>query len=373
MPGNKCLRRTQMARFVIGLCLTTSSIAIVSFSTLGVKAGATSSRASHDFAGLPGVTQVQSWLSAASKSSALPASLVPKLKGEGSSMFFGDTCTTQPGDSAAAKPCTFGDASATQIVVLYGDSFAQEWIPALNALGQQDHFKVLAFSRLGCPFADIEVQDYEGSVDKNCLPFRASVIAQIKSMRPAPSLVLLSQEYEAVAPGGKFGSITAKSWANATRATLVTLHERGVPLAVVLGYPVAEESPSQCLSIHSNDIAQCATPFDHAFFPSVDKPNSRAVRSAGAAVVNISSILCTSTSCPDVAHGDFVHSDQWHLNEAFVASVDTAFGSLIGCAGTQVAHADNPANGLLVKLLPTQRESSIKRACTATDSPPFNA
>lgn len=374
MVGAKRRRHLRLARNVAGLCLIVSTLAITGASVSGTTAGASQSRASStvDLAKLPGMMQVQSWLAAASKSTRLPMALVSKLKGEGSSMFFGDACTTQPGDSSVAKACSFGDTSATQTIVLFGDSFAQEWIPALNVLGQQDHFKVLSFTRLGCPFANIEVQDYEGSLDKNCLPFRDHVIAQIKAMRPLPSLVLLSQEYEAIAPGGKFGSITAKRWAIATKATLIALREPEMPLAVVLGYPVADESPSQCLSIHSSDIAQCATPLNRAFFSPVDQSNMKAIQSAGAAVVNVSSIVCTSISCPDVVHGDFVHSDQWHLNEAYVASIDSAFGSLVGCAGTQVAGADSPASGILLKLLPTLKEKSVEKACRATDSFPFN-
>jgi hypothetical protein len=374
MAGETRSRRMRLAHILAGLCLTATTLAVIGAPVLEGNAGASESRASGsvDLANLPGVSQVQSWLAAASKSTTLPAPLVSKLKDEGSSMFFGDSCMTQPGGSSAAKACSFGDTSATQTVVLYGDSFAQEWIPALNILGERDHFKVLAFTRLGCPFADIAVQDYEGSLDKNCLPFRADVIAQIKAMHPAPSLVLLSQEYEGMVPGGKWGSISAKTWASATKATLIALREPDVPLAVVLGYPIASESPSQCLSIHSGDVAQCATPFDNAFFPSVDKSNAKAIQSAGAAVVNISSLVCTSTSCPDVVHESFVHSDQWHLNEAYVASLDVAFGSLVGCGGTQVASADSPASGVLVKLLSTQMESAVEKECKAADSSPFN-
>lgn len=320
---------------------------------------------------LPGVGEVQTWIAGAATTKSLPSSLQSQLSAEPDSMFVADPCVTQPGNPSSAKPCSFGDLSAQETVVLDGDSFSEELIPALDLLGKQDHFKLLVFARLGCPFADIPIEDWEGSLDSGCLPFEANAIKAINAMTPQPSLVLLAQEYENQAPGEGYGSISLSQWTKATSEALGKFKIPQVPIGVILGFPEAAETPDQCLSVHESDIDQCSTPDSTALRDSVDLATATAVEEAHAQVVDVSALFC-GNNCPDVVHGDFVFSNQWHLNQAYVESIATAFGSLVGCIGARTTIRNPSSLALLGELLPNQKSQTVRAACAQAVSSPYN-
>ena len=159
-------------------------------------------------------------------------------------MFWADTCKGSPGSPSTATACAFGDTAASQSVVLYGDSFALQWVPALSVLGRAFHFKVLVYVRIGCPFAAKPVLDYEGSLDAGCLPFRSNVVRAINSMKPAPQLVLMAEDLYRFAPDGT--TMTSTQMAAAVATTLKQLAGRRFPIGVILGFPAAKRFAARC-------------------------------------------------------------------------------------------------------------------------------
>jgi hypothetical protein len=346
--------RAVVVGVAISLALAVSSVALASPYT-------TVSR-------LPGVPAVLSWILHSSSPKTLSASLQVELPNEGKSMFWGDSCASYPGGSVKATSCAFGDTSATQTLVLYGDSFALQWVPALSELGVADHFKVLAFVRIGCPFADKAVLDYEGSLDPGCLTFRGNVVSAINAMRPAPQVVLAAEDIYRVAPNGS--SISPKQLAAGIAQTLSQLAVHRFPVGVIVGIPAAREDPSQCLAAHGSDIQACNTALGEAFDKQADGRIISAIRGAHAFAVDVSMLLC-GKSCPDVLHDTLVHSDRWHLSADYVQSLGRPFGSLVGCIGKRAPGRLAPAGGVLERLLaPTGR--SITAACKAAIAAPFN-
>ena len=339
---------------VLSLALTLSGVALASpYSTV--------SR-------LPGVPPVLSWILHSSSSKSLSSTLAGKLSSEPKSMFWADACDSNPGQSADAKSCAFGDTSAKQTVVIYGDSFALQWVPALSQLADADHFKLLVFVRIGCPFADKSVLDYQHSVDTGCLSFRSNVVTAINGLRPAPQVVLAAEDFYRTAPDGS--SISSRQWAAAAGHTLRQLAVHRFPVGVIVGLPAAKVDPSQCLAAHASDVQACDTPLHEAFAKPADMRITAAVRGSHAFAVNVSMLLC-GNSCPDVLHNTLVHADRWHLSAAYVQSLSRSFGSLVGCIGTRAPRRLAPAGGVLSRLLaPTGRP--ITAACKAAISAPFN-
>ena len=54
-------------------------------------------------------------------------------------------------DNVGVINCTYGDKSANRTIALAGGSHAEHWITALDVLGQQHHFKVVTYLKMGCP------------------------------------------------------------------------------------------------------------------------------------------------------------------------------------------------------------------------------
>ena len=61
-------------------------------------------------------------------------------------------------DAAVTKPppCVFGDTAGATTVVLFGDSHAAQWFPALDDIATRHHWRLLVLTKKGCPTAEID-------------------------------------------------------------------------------------------------------------------------------------------------------------------------------------------------------------------------
>jgi hypothetical protein len=268
----------------------------------------------------------------------------------------GGSCATgQPGSSPSATACQLGDLQARSTVVLYGDSFALEWVPALDALGIRDRFKVILFSRVGCPFADLKTIDWEGSVDTGCLPYRKNVVHAIDSMRPYPSLVLLSEETDMGVP--------ISEWMNGIKRTVLQLHQSDFPVDVMFGEAEASSPPSACLARFPSRVTRCSTPSTTALGRDEYPQTAAVLSSLHAGLVNTSSLFCFDGVCPDIISHTLVHSDSWHIDKSFAALATPGIASLIGCTAYQFRSLTSGERLFFQGLLALPASSGLRREC----------
>jgi len=301
----------------------------------------------------------------------LNQNLVSQLQAEPNTRFV-DSCASEPdasNDSPAAVACKYGDSAAAPVMVLYGDSYVEQWLSAFDALGKQDHFKVLAYVRYGCPFAEVTERDYLNSIDPGCAEFRRNVIAAINAMVPPPSLTLLAESQFKVEQAANGSTMSFSTWANGIRSAVERLKTR--PLGVLLGTPIATNFPNDCLGAHLTHIKDCATPTDQAYSVTRDRDDSAAVVAAHAVPVNLSSLFCAQR-CPEVINDQLVFADDDHVNRTYAQQLTTALGSLVACIGTEVPAAQDPPGGILQSLLGGKASSSLAAACHAANSAPYN-
>ena len=115
---------------------------------------------------------------------------------------------TRPSDAV----CTFGDRSSRRVVVLFGDSHATMWVPALNLVGIQRHFKVLVVARASCFVASIDAWDWsKNAPSPACSQFRKWAIQHIQQVHP--STVILSDASDGYQRDTKYHTIPQATWA----------------------------------------------------------------------------------------------------------------------------------------------------------------
>ena len=56
-----------------------------------------------------------------------------------------------------SKPCVYGDTTSTTTVVLFGDSHAAYWFPALDLISQEQHWRLVDLTKDGCPVAEVNI------------------------------------------------------------------------------------------------------------------------------------------------------------------------------------------------------------------------
>jgi hypothetical protein len=312
---------------------------------------------------LPGVASIEIAIQNGMSIQKLPSNIVPQLSGETKSMFWGGSCPIgEPGMSSTAKPCIYGDLNAITSVVVYGDSFSVEWIPVFNALGVRYHFKVLLYARDGCPFADVKFNDWRGSIDSGCLPFRQNVVATINAMDPAPSLVILSEETKDTSPDGVL--LPTVQWTNGVKKTIMQLNQAKFPVDVIFGEPSATSPPSACLSRFPTSITKCSSQSSVALGYHEFQQTASAISSVHAGLINTSSLFCFDETCPDVISNTLVHSDSWHIDESYAVLATKGLTSLTGCTLYQLHSLTPSSRHLLGQLLTGTDQRSVKKACS---------
>src|SRR5690606_29645587 len=58
--------------------------------------------------------------------------------------------------------CTYGDPAGTRTMAVVGNSHAEHWLPALDALGRTHGVKVVVLLKMGCPLNIREDAKYRG-------------------------------------------------------------------------------------------------------------------------------------------------------------------------------------------------------------------
>ena len=225
------VRRRQ--RSVITLALSAAMIV----TTLGATAGA----GVHRFA--PTASVVAADVKASLSIGTLPTNVSPTLPKATTDTALVDTpalsrCNTTTGAINLAA-CVFGDKSGKHTMVLWGDSHAFMWFPAVNAAAKKARWRLVAAMMLGCPVADVSVWNgLSHTPYTRCDTFRTKMIAAFNKMRP--SLVILTEGFTAYAASGNGANntISLAQWQAALKKTLRLLHAQKMK-KVVLGSTIS--------------------------------------------------------------------------------------------------------------------------------------
>ncbi|MVU76549.1 acyltransferase family protein [Nocardia sp. ET3-3] len=87
-------------------------------------------------------------------------------------------------DTRAVVTCTYGDQNAHRTIAVVGNSHAEHWIPAFQILGEQYHFRVVVYLKMGCPLTVAEDPVYKGQQNPDCRDWSAEVIDRLGVEHP---------------------------------------------------------------------------------------------------------------------------------------------------------------------------------------------
>ena len=231
----------------------------------------------------------------------------------------------RPGQTAVPD-CVYGDASSSTTVAILGDSHAAHWYPALQQISLAHHWRLLYFSKKGCPPSEQPLRN--GLADRECTPWRDEALAKITAARPA--LTILVGYHYATASGGSGDDL----WRDGMTATLTKLGDLA-PHTLILGdTPTENADVPQCLSGHLKSVAACVSPRSYSVRGGrLDIENQLAAQ-FGAKTVDTSDWLCTPQACPVIIGDLLVYRDRNHLTpdaSAFLAPLlEAALVPLVG-------------------------------------------
>ena len=247
----------------------------------------------------------------------------------------GTGCTLDP-EQVTPRFCTFGDASSSTTVVLFGDSHAAQWFSAVDSVARLRHFKLLALTKYSCPVARVAVYN-DGLARRfvECEQWRELAIGELLKLHP--SRVVIGQFARRggvrVTESGALDSLSAAGWTLGLHSTLATLDSAGIGTLLLTDSPATGVAVPRCLSraeFRGQPASTCGVARDVA----VDSLSRRADvdASRGLAFVrqlDLTDRICGPATCEPIRDGIVVYHDGNHLSDAFVRVLTPAIDSAI--------------------------------------------
>jgi peptidoglycan/LPS O-acetylase OafA/YrhL len=212
--------------------------------------------------------------------------------------------------------CSFGPADGAT-VVLFGDSHAGRWFPALAAAFDGQPVHLVTLTKSGCRSLESE-ELWAGARNRSCATWRESAVNWLAEN--PPELLVLADH---VGRSTESAARTEARWRDATAST-VARFPAGVPIAILAETPEFSFSPPVCLSQNLTNAAECSEDRSVAVNTSVIAGVRAGAGLAGATFVDLTDWFCDTARCPTVIGSSLVYTDEHHLSATFSATLGDA-------------------------------------------------
>jgi hypothetical protein len=209
-------------------------------------------------------------------------------------------------------PCVYGDTSGHHTVVLYGDSHAAQWLPALDALGKQEHWRIASRTKVSCPATAVPVRNTALRREySECDRWRRAAITEIATLHP--DVVLIAS---AVSVGAD--DVTDRAWSAGTAQTVARFTAMGSAVVLLADTARTKAEGVDCLAAHLDDVRACRLPSGIAYYyPHRRAADMEAAKRAGALVIDPDPWFCARGWCPAVVGPFVVFRDSSHMTATY--------------------------------------------------------
>ncbi len=268
----------------------------------------------------------------------LPKGLTPSLAalagsnvyGEQGSSYLEANCNpyNYPNEISNLKPCVYGDVKSKRTIVIFGDSFVGNWLPALDRVGKALRYRVAAFEYPGCATSFISIATGPGNTatpgEKLCDEWHTTLPAAVEAQKPVA--ILSANGMTSFGPGGDPGWIRGMQTAfNEMTAKAPST----IRILISISPDLPQPAPS-CLASYSTSIQKCGATYvpgklgSGLFSASLIRDRKAAV-AAHATLLPTVQWFCVKDRCPAVVGNRIVYADQDHVTTAYSLYLSKVF------------------------------------------------
>ncbi len=229
--------------------------------------------------------------------------------------------------------CVFGDVASHHVIVLFGDSHAMMWLPALNPAARKDGDRLVLLWTPACPAADVSGYRYVEEVvptNAQCAAWRQKAITAIQKLRPAA--VLVGERTAAIVHASTGQPFTAAQWFTGLAVTVAALLKATPHVGVLEDIVFFDGSVPNCLAAYPNQVQRCSVKDPNPRFPGQQVAEQAVAKATGATFVKTNQWFCTARCSPII--GNFiVYYNEGHVSahyaEYLAAVMRTAIAPLL--------------------------------------------
>jgi peptidoglycan/LPS O-acetylase OafA/YrhL len=276
-----------------------------------------------------GAGEVAAAVAAADRGDPLPSPLKPSISGLG---FTKSSDWDTMGDCTAYlkttnKICELGAVNSSTLVVLFGDSHAEMWAPAMRSIAATDQVRLVPFVK-----GDCVPQRWADKLDAQCSRWYSWAVQKVKVMHP--NVVVL-----AAYAGGR-----REDWLAGLQSTIMSFATTGIRVILVGDPPPLDVAPTDCLLAPRATMRTCTFPL-HQTDVQLATDASTVAASAGADYVDVLPWFCYEQACPTVVGSTITRIDVGHVSRTYALELAPSLEMALKLTGS-AAHAPDVANAV---------------------------
>ena len=225
-------------------------------------------------------------------------------------VIYDDNCHVNNGQTVSPE-CSYGDRGAKRKIVLFGDSHAAQWFPALERLANENNFELISLTKSACPGPAVEKVDSGEYKNADCFAWRDNSLERIAKLKPYAVIFSGFQHFQV--PDGY--SSRREWWQAGQKRTLNSLRGNATHIVYITDTPHPQQDIPACLA--GGVISDCD-----------DSERSEAISIPGLKAVNPTPWLC-SDKCSSVINEQVAYRDGSHISIAMSESLAKPLGQAL--------------------------------------------
>ncbi len=245
----------------------------------------------------------------------VPSNLQPTLPNANADEppVFVDGCLDSYTD-ASLQNCVFGDTSSNVTVLLYGDSHAAMWFPAVDAAAIKYGWRLITWTKATCPPFPLPIfSPVLGRTFSECDQWNANVMAQIAAIHPALVILGVARHYTDIYNFTPY----SPTWLNGMGEQVAAIRKLGSQVMVFGPVPKPPFDVPGCLSTNLTNATACDVPVSVGLNELGIAAEASTVRIAGGTYVDTQPWFCTATTCAVMVDNLVVYRDDNHLTQTY--------------------------------------------------------
>jgi peptidoglycan/LPS O-acetylase OafA/YrhL len=227
-------------------------------------------------------------------------------------------------DGTNSNKCLYGDPDGKRTMILFGDSHAMQYFPALEELAQTRHWRLITLTKAECTPGEVKIRSMVADREySQCDTWREDALRRIEMGNPKTAVVVMSGDTaytpynsEGVELSGDAGAAEMEA---SYVASLTRIHRAGLRTVVIKDTPVSSSDVPGCVSEDLEHLDSCA------FARVRDRTkefDSRAARAAPeTSLIDITPEICPHDLCRAVIGNALVYRDKSHLSATFARTL----------------------------------------------------
>ena len=271
------------------------------------------------------------------KSAPVPYNLKPSLLYAKSDRAkpYGDHCHVQQNLTTTSATCVYGDSSSFQTIVLFGDSHALSWFPAIEKLAKAKQWKLISLTMSSCWPADIPPYNPTKKIlMSNCQIWRDKTLQEISDIQPDITFVAGTRGFSTLNEFGEeaYGDERSQLWREGMQTTLQKIVSASSRTIYLGDYPISTQDPVVCLQKNLKDYSKCATPEIKAIDFGWINSELNVAKESGAEFIDPSTWICKTDPCSPIDGRKLIYLDAGHLTATFAVTLEAPLWNAITSA-----------------------------------------